>query len=163
LEHRFGPIGELQVADSRVPEGSIADAEVALDAVDGGVEVTGTVSAPWTGECRRCLKPIEGQLHCRVREMYRPRDPADTSDDDEETYPLHGEFLDLAPLVRDALILELPIAPVCREDCQGLCPTCGMDRNEGPCGCPDEVIDPRWSVLDILLDDPGSAESDPSA
>ena len=62
---------------------------------------------------------------------------------------LCDDTLDLAPLVRDALVLELPMAPLCRDDCAGLCPQCGANRNEGQCGCV-APRDPRWANLDVL-------------
>lgn len=154
-EHRSGRVGELRVADSSVPAEAEADAEVVLVSVDGGIEVAATVTAPWRGECRRCLKPLAGELRCDVREMYRPRSPAEAEDPDEDTYPLHGEQLDLQPLVRDALLLELPMAPLCQPDCPGLCPTCGADLNDGPCDCPPAGGDPRWAALDVLRPPPG--------
>lgn len=156
VEHREGRIGRLAVAGSAVPEHATASADVVLDVIDGGIEVTGRVRAPWTGECRRCLRPLEGLLDVDVRELYRPRTARPAGgDDDEETYPLTGEHLDLEPLVRDALLLELPLAPLCRPDCAGLCPTCGADRNQGDCGCPPPGGDPRWAALDALQPRPG--------
>ena len=65
------------------------------------------------------------------------------ADLDEDTYPLEGDQLDLRPLVRDALLLELPLAPLCREDCRGLCAECGADLNLGPCQC-RPALDARW-------------------
>jgi uncharacterized protein len=121
-----------------------------FDSVDGGIEVTGVVTASWLGECRRCLAPLGGELRCEVREMYRPRPDGEPPDEDEETYPLSGEQLDLAPLVNDALLLELPIAPLCRDTCAGLCPICGADLNEAPCGCDRVVADARWEALEAL-------------
>jgi uncharacterized protein len=173
-EVRSGSVGELKVADSGIAEGAIATADVDLDSVDGGIEVSGVVEAPWTGECRRCLRAVGGTLECQVRELYRPRPPGEPSDQDEETYPLSGELLDLRPLVRDALLLGLPIAPLCREDCAGLCPTCGADLAEGPCDCPPAASDPRWAALDVLRPSaapppkpgqpaPGQTESGPTA
>ncbi len=149
-EHRAGRVGELRVADSVVTANDTVEADAMLDSVDGGVEVTATVSAPWAGQCRRCLKPVSGRLEANVREMYRPRRPGEAPEDDEETYPLSGELLDLQPLVRDAILLELPIAPLCRDDCAGLCPTCGADLNDGPCSCPPPMGDQRWAALDAL-------------
>jgi uncharacterized protein len=143
------------VAASVVPADAEVVADALLDSVDGGIEVTATVSAPWTGECRRCLKQVSGQLRCEVREMYRPRGSSEGPDEDEETYALNSDHLDLEPLVRDALLLELPLAPLCRERCLGLCPACGADRNEGPCGCPEPAGDPRWAALDVLREGPG--------
>jgi uncharacterized protein len=151
-ESRVGRIGELKVAGSSVPGDAEAEADAELTSIDGGIEVAAEVAAPWRGECRRCLRPLTGRLRCDVREVYRPRHAGEAEDEDEETYPLVGEMLDLSPLVRDALLLELPIAPLCREDCLGLCPTCGAELNEGPCQCPPAAGDPRWSGLDVLRD-----------
>lgn len=156
-EHRRARIGELRVAESTVRPDAEVEAEAVLDSVDGGIEVTATIQAPWAGECRRCLKPVTGRLRTRVREMYRPRAVGEPQDEDEETYPLTGEQLDLRPLVRDAILLDLPIAPLCREDCQGICATCGADLNDGPCGCPPASADPRWAVLDQLREAQGPA------
>jgi uncharacterized protein len=155
-EQRVGPVGELgdlKVAGSVVPAGASAEAAAVLDAVlGGGIEVTGEVRAPWEGECRRCLRPLSGELRCQVRELYRPRGAEEAADPDEDTYPLSGDQLDLRPLVRDALLLELPLAPLCRPDCRGLCPLCGVDRNETSCDCVGADRDPRWAALDALVE-----------
>jgi uncharacterized protein len=156
-ERRSARVGELRVAGSVVPVEAEAAADAVLVSVDGGIEVTAVITAPWRGECRRCLKPIAGELRCDVREVYRPRTRGEAEDPDEDTYPLHGEQLDLQPLVRDALILELPMAPLCRPDCRGLCPTCGADLNDGPCDCPPSGGDPRWAILDVLRPPAGGA------
>jgi uncharacterized protein len=77
------------------------------------------------------------------------------SDSEEgETYPILGDHLDLEPLAREAVVLSLPLVPLCRPDCAGLCPTCGADRNAGPCACPPPDGDPRWSALDALRREP---------
>ncbi len=134
-EARVGRVGALEVAESRVAAGSDVSADVVLSALDGGIEVEGSVSSVWEGECRRCLSSVRGVITCEVRELFRPRRRHEKPDDDEETYPLESEMLDLGPLVRDALLLELPVAPLCRDDCAGLCPTCGANRNDAPCRC----------------------------
>jgi len=73
------------------------------------------------------------------------------SDPEEwETYPIHGDHIDLEPMAREAVVLGLPLAPLCRPDCKGLCPSCGADLNQGPCGCPPAAADPRWAALDAL-------------
>jgi uncharacterized protein len=145
--HRSGmvPGGPLAITSAAVPEG----AEVAVDAVlemasGTSVLVTGTVAARWEGDCRRCLGPATGTLAVDVRELYEDRA------DPEETYQLHGDQLDLAPLVRDAVLLELPLVPLCMEDCRGLCPDCGANRNQVTCSCTTETIDPRWAALEAL-------------
>jgi uncharacterized protein len=150
---RVGHLDGLAITGSAVP----ADADVVVDAdvevVDGGVVVTGTVSSTWVGECRRCLRPVTGALVSPVREIFersaRGRDE-DLDDAEAETYPLTGDTIDLVPLARDALLLELPMAPLCRADCAGLCPVCGVDRSEQTCECIDQPGHPVWAALDSL-------------
>jgi uncharacterized protein len=150
-ESRRGPIPKLEITGSRVPPGGAVEVEAVLDATDGGIAVGGTVRAPWVGECRRCLGEVTGQLDVEVHELYQGHHRADPApEDEEETYLLTGDFLDLEPLARDAVLLSLPLAPLCRPDCAGLCPTCGADLNSGPCGCPPAVADSRWEGLEVL-------------
>jgi uncharacterized protein len=141
-------IGDLAAVGVSVPVGAPTCADVELASFVGGIDVVGTVSAPWRGECRRCGGLVTGEVAARVRERYTP---AGGTDADEDAYPLTGDQLDLEPLARDAVLLGLPLAPLCGEGCLGLCPQCGANWNEGPCGCPP-VADPRWSALDALRD-----------
>ena len=140
---RRGVVEGLECSGSAVSPGEPVSAEVTLESVLGGVSVTGTVTAPWAGVCRRCLAPAAGTIVVPVRELYTE------GGDGDDTYPLDGDDLDLEPLVHDAVLLELPQAPLCRPDCGGLCPLCGANRNEGDCGCRPEP-DPRWAALDAL-------------
>ena len=144
-----GPLHEAGIDPGRsvVPAGAEAGADVTLHPFEGGIDVEGTVSAPWEGICRRCTEPVTGQLRVHVHERFAD-DPVATAAD-EELYPIAGDDIDLAPLVRDAIVLELPMAPLCRDDCAGLCPQCGANRNEGDCGCV-APRDPRWANLDVL-------------
>jgi len=142
-EQRQGPIDGLDCSGSAVPPASTLAADVVIEAVLGGVSVVGTVTAPWAGECRRCLAPASGVLRVPVRELYTE------GGDGEDTYPLDDDAVDLEPLVHDAVLLELPPAPLCRPECRGLCPECGADRNEEACGC-EPPRDPRWGALDAL-------------
>ena len=145
-EVRSGPLPGLEVTGSAVPPDGEVTVDLMLDSVPGGVVATGTVSAPWRGPCRRCLADAEGTLRADVREVF------EEEHDPEQTYPLRGDRLDLEPLARDTVLLELPLAPLCREDCAGICPTCGADRNVAPCGCDSTAPDPRWAALDALGD-----------
>lgn len=154
-EVRRGPVDPDQVivprslADSSVPEGAAATCDVILESFLGGVMVTGTVTAPWRGLCRRCAVPVAGELRIAVRERFTQPGAGYGDPDDEEAYPIVDDRLDLGPMVRDAVVLELPMAPQCREDCRGLCPDCGADRNTETCGCV-APRDPRWANLDVL-------------
>jgi uncharacterized protein len=151
---RTGRLDGLVITSSSVPASADVVVDVDVEVVDGGVVVTGTVSSTWVGECRRCLRPVTGELVALVREVFerapRLREGDLDAADEAETYPLIGDTLDLAPLARDALLLELPLAPLCRDDCAGLCPTCGADLTEAPCDCSAEVTNPRWAALDAL-------------
>jgi uncharacterized protein len=140
-----GPIADLEVSNSRVKPGSEVDLDVVLESVLGAVVVTGTVSACWEGECRRCLEPATGDVVARVREVYTDRA------DPELEYSMTDDWLDLEPLAHDACILELPLAPLCGPDCLGLCPECGANRNHETCTC-TETTDPRWAGLAGLGD-----------
>ena len=143
-EVRRGKIEGLACSGSAVPEGSEVEADVMLESVAGAVSVVGSVSTCWTGECRRCLGPASGTVHVQVLEHY-------TEDGDgSDTYPLVGDDVDLEPMVHDAVVLELPQAPLCSEDCKGLCPVCGADHNHESCSCERAVEDTRWAVLRTL-------------
>ncbi len=151
----FDPEGVMRPrsdADSAVPVGGVATCDVSLEAFDGGVMATGTVRAPWQGLCRRCAVPVGGELVVSVRERFAP-DPEPGEPDDDEAYPIVDDQLDLGRMVQDAVLLELPLAPVCRETCRGLCPHCGADRNEEDCGCV-APRDLRWANLDVLRSTP---------
>ena len=143
--HASGPIFELAVSHSRVPDGGEVSLDALLESVLGGVMVTGTVGADWEADCGRCLEPARGRLAVAVRELFTE------GAEEEGSYRLSGEWLDLEPLAHDACILELPLAPLCRPDCLGLCPGCGVNRNTETCDC-TEGSDPRWAGLSVLRD-----------
>jgi uncharacterized protein len=133
---------DLRVVGTEVPAGSPVRVDVELQAVNDGIVVVGAIHADWVGACRRCLKQAAGEVTAEVREIYE-RHPVEG-----ETRPLHDATVDLTELARDAVLLELPLAPLCDDDCAGLCPTCGIDRNEGDCDCQATETDPRWAALD---------------
>ncbi|MCK4177950.1 DUF177 domain-containing protein [Aciditerrimonas ferrireducens] len=145
--HCEGVLAELAVTGSEVPRGAAVAVDVVLEAVAGGVTVVGTVRAPWVGACRRCLSPVTGRLDVAVRELYAP------GGDGDEIYPLEDEVVDLSLLARDAVVLELPPAPLCKPTCRGLCPECGANRNRESCRC-QPARDLRWAALDVLRERP---------
>lgn len=136
------PVPELEIGLSKVADPVAFD--LSFEALDGGVLVQGTLTGRLAGSCRRCLRPVGRAFEIEGAEMYRP-----PSDAWEEGYVLSDTALDLDPMARDLIGLEIPLDSLCRPDCAGLCPRCGADLNEGPCDCPEE-IDPRWSQLDEL-------------
>ena len=144
--HLESTIDELEIQDPRLPPGPVA-ADVRLDVLTDGIVVVGTVTAHWHGECRRCLTPVGGALVVDVRELYQ------TVVIDPDAFPILHDQLDLTPMVREALMLDAPAAPLCREGCAGICPTCGVDRNELLCACAPAPRDERWAALDTLREE----------
>jgi uncharacterized protein len=144
-----GPLDEVGIDPGRsvVPLDAEVEADVTLTPFIGGIEAVGTVTAPWVGICRRCATAVTGEVRIDVHERFADPPVAEVAED--EIYPIAEDTIDLGPMVRDVVVLELPMAPLCREDCAGLCPQCGADRNEGPCGCV-APRDPRWANLDVL-------------
>ena len=139
-----------------VPEGSEIELDVRLESVIDGVLVSGTALVQLTGECSRCLDPISDELEVDLQELYlypetdaRGRVVAGNDDEDDEQRHVVGDHLDLEPVLRDAVVLDLPLAPVCRDDCPGLCPQCGFRLEDDP-EHDHDVIDPRWAALSTL-------------
>ena len=134
--------GETSVRDATPVE-----VDVVVESLSDGLTVAGHIRSTWTGTCRRCLGVAAGPIVAEVQELYQVHPTS------EDAFAFDGEQLDLGPMVRELVLMELPLAPLCREDCAGLCPTCGEDRNAGPCGCVAESLDPRWAVLDQLREE----------
>jgi uncharacterized protein len=142
-----------------VPEGTPVELELRLESVMEGVLVTGTARASVEGECVRCLEPLARELEADFQEMFSYPDADDRSrraepgDDAEEEGMLLLEdgMFDLEPVLRDAVVLALPLQPVCREDCPGLCPECGARLADDPDHHHD-AVDIRWAALQELAD-----------
>lgn len=122
-----------------------------------GILVRGTLTAEVTVGCARCLKPVSVGLSTEVAELYSDPATADEPGDVEAGYELADGEIDLDTLLRDALVPALPQAPLCRPDCQGLCATCGADRNVTTCDCAEDTADHRWAALEGLRLDGGAA------
>jgi uncharacterized protein len=140
-----------------VPSGARVELELRLESVVEGVLVTGTVRAPLTGECVRCLEPLERELEADFQEMFsypgaddRSRDAGFGDDTEEDMLFLEDGLFDLEPVLRDAVVLSLPLQPVCREDCPGLCPVCGAPFADAGPDHHHEAADIRWAALQGL-------------
>jgi uncharacterized protein len=143
---------------ARVPEGSDLDLDLRLESVVEGVLVSGTSRARIDAECARCLEPFSWEEHTDIQELfvYPPQDARghrieEAGGDDEDAPPvIEDDLIDLEATVRDAVVLRLPIAPLCQEDCPGLCVECGALLAQDP-GHRHEARDPRWAALGALL------------
>jgi uncharacterized protein len=124
------------------------------------VLVRARFQVPLSGQCKRCLNPLRLDEPVELVRTYVPLEQAhgpverrgedsegsfDPTLADEESYA--GKEIDLAPAIREQILLQIPSSPICRDDCQGLCPRCGKDLNEGDCGCDRTAMDPRWAAL----------------
>ncbi len=134
-----------------VPESAEIDLDLRMESVTEGVLVSGTVTGPITGECARCLEPIHDTLSVDVQELFAyPASATDETTDDDEVSRIAGDLLDLEPVVRDAVVLALPLVPLCSPDCPGLCATCGQPWDSLPEEHSHEQTDPRWAALSAL-------------
>jgi uncharacterized protein len=131
-----------------VPAGAEVELDLLLESVVEGVLVSGTAGAPTEGECARCLDPIAGRIEVEITELFAyPDSTTDATTDEDEVSRLVDDLIDLEPVVRDAVVLALPNAPLCTPDCAGLCPDCGGKWADLGPDHRHETIDPRWAAL----------------
>ncbi|TQN30690.1 uncharacterized protein FHX37_0572 [Haloactinospora alba] len=159
--------GSLANGMVHVPEGADIALELRLEAVMEGVLVTGTGRTRYEGECSRCLDPVSDAIEVDFQELFRypeedskGRSPAasesDAEDEEDEDYYLEDDLLDMEQVLRDALVLALPLTPLCRDDCPGLCVECGVKLAEAEPGhSHGDPVDPRWEPLRKLGGDTG--------
>lgn len=144
--HVDEPVRGLHTEMADVPEDQRLAGDLRLASVADGILVSGNVSGRFTMRCARCLAEFDRDFDLEMEGLFaRQAGP-------EDDYALAEDLtLDPEPMVRDAVVLEVPFSPLCRPGCLGLCPECGGDRNLGECPG-HRAVDPRWSVLEGLLD-----------
>ncbi|WP_223298016.1 YceD family protein [Candidatus Planktophila dulcis] len=144
-----------------VPEGDVIEVDVRLESVTEGVLLSADIYAVAIGECIRCLDPVEQVVERKIQELYRyeptnekgrkKRPEEDDVDlDMEDELQMEGDVMNLEIPIIDAIILALPVNPLCSEECLGLCPDCGEKWEKLPEGHAHEVVDARWSGLEKL-------------
>ncbi|MCX4659864.1 YceD family protein [Streptomyces uncialis] len=152
-----------------VPAGAPVRLEIRLESVMEGVLVTGTAHATAEGECVRCLESLELELQADFQEMFSYPDgdergraitePGDDTENDEDRLFIEDGMFDLESVLRDAVVLTLPMQPVCQDDCQGLCSECGVRLADNPDHRHD-AVDIRWAALQGLADSIQDGEKD---
>jgi len=142
-----------------VPEGAPVELDLRLESVVEGVLVSGTARVQASGECVRCLDPITIELGLDLQELFAY--PESASAESGEIAQVEDELVDFRPVLRDAVVLALPLQPVCRDDCLGLCATCGVRLNDDPDHQHDQV-DPRWAALGGLVESDSSSQPEAS-
>ena len=138
---------DLAVGMIGVPKDADVELDFRLEAVVEGVLVTGTATAPLSGECSRCLDPITSEIEVGFQELFF-YEAEDAAEDDSL---LDGELFNLEPVFRDAVVLALPFSPMCRDDCPGLCTECGARLADDPGHHHGEAVDARWAALQELV------------
>jgi uncharacterized protein len=144
-----------------VRQGADLTLDLRMQSVSEGIYVSGTVDGPLVGECGRCLIEIDDTIEVEIGELFAYRDSTtDETTEEDEIGRVTDDLIDLEPAVRDAIVLALPVNPVCREDCRGLCPECGSRWDDLPADHSHEQIDSRWSALSKLDRPAGPTENE---
>ncbi len=142
----------LALTEVGVPDGAPIVLRGELESISEGVVLTGSITVPWVGACRRCLRPVDGTAEVDVREVW------EVHPTDGETWPLLADRIDVGPLLHDSALLALPLAPLCADDCAGPAPdrfpavpvADAEPEGEGVADQDAGRRDPRWSGLDDL-------------
>jgi len=149
-----------------IPAAADIEVQLRLESVLDGVLGTGFLTAPLVGECARCLDEVRDTLRAEFVELWSYPEQADRHDrtagtgqeQDEEVMRLDGDLLDLEQVIRDTVVLGLPVRPLCRDDCPGLCVECGVHLADAGPDHGHGTADPRWAALEALRQP--SAEDD---
>ena len=143
--HLEVPVTDLENPSTRVDPDDPLTIDLRLESLSAAIVASGRVRGRWRAVCSRCLTPLEDRFDLSLREVFE-EDPIE-----EETYPLRHEEIDLEQPIRDLVVPELPLVPLCDEACLGLCPSCGANRNDDPCECESKSRDARWDALRALV------------
>lgn len=131
-----------------VTEGTELSLDLRLESVMEGVLVSGTVTGQVAGQCGRCLDPFIDAVVVDVQELFvYANSTTDETTEEDEISRIEHDLLDLEPVVRDAVVLALPLTPLCRSTCRGLCVGCGERVDDLPEDHTHDTIDPRWAAL----------------
>jgi uncharacterized protein len=148
---------EEKLALEELSAGSTVTGTLQITKSDREVIVTGKVTSELDLQCSRCLKGFRRPLYIPVNVVYHPveeiaEERHELKDDEMDMGFYRGEEIDMQELVREQVLLNLQMKPLCDENCKGICPNCGADLNAGACRCEIREIDPRLEVLKKLLD-----------
>jgi uncharacterized protein len=144
-----------------IAPGAPLDLDLRVESVSEGVLVSGTLSAPTTGECSRCLMPFTGRIEVALTELFAyPDSITEATTEEDEVGRIVDNIVDLEQPIIDAVGLELPFSPVCSPDCPGLCPRCGVVLATAEPGHHHDDIDPRWAKLAAMRPPDGDGPGD---
>jgi len=154
------PPGEIDFVDDgdRLHQASALQANGSAELLPhtlGEIRVRGHLAVTMRCDCNRCLEPAEFPMDSSFDLFYRPAEVAADIEDEEveidegeaEIAFYEGGGVELKDVLREHVLLSMPMQRVCRAECQGICPSCGQNRNLINCGCEDKFVDDRWSAL----------------
>ena len=153
--HVYNP-DDLNPVDERVKLTAPATVNGKIRLAGNEVFVNGHVDTRAQVECDRCLKSIElpvssdFELEYITGTEYESSEVAELTEAEMSVSVFDGHALDVDEIVKEQILLAVPTRMLCREDCKGICPECGTDRNTGECNCETKEIDPRWAALKNL-------------
>ena len=155
----FAP-GEIEFFENKLRQASPLKAEGAVELLGntlGEIRVQGRLSVTMEADCDRCLEPARIPLESDFDLYYRPepefgrnRDEVEIDEGESQIAFYEGEGLELGDILREHILLSLPMQCICSEDCKGICPICGQNRNLVACGCAVKPVDDRWAALKNL-------------
>ncbi|HEY7483771.1 MAG TPA: YceD family protein [Streptosporangiaceae bacterium] len=151
---------DLGVEMVGVPKDAEIELDIRLEAVMEGVLVSGVADVPITGECARCLDPISESVDTEFQELFVYPDTRSGGHAEDDERRLDGDFIDLEPVLRDTVVLDLPLSPLCRDDCPGLCAVCGVRLADAGPGHRHDEVDPRWAALQGLVGNDNEDDND---
>jgi uncharacterized protein len=143
---------DLGVEMVSVPKGADIELDLRLEAVMEGVLVSGTALVPIAGECARCLEPISDSFDVEFQELFVYPDTRSGGHAEDDERRLEGDLIALESVLRDTVVLDLPLSPLCRDDCPGLCAECGVRLADAGPDHRHEAVDPRWAALQGVFD-----------
>jgi len=156
--HYSGTAEDMEISIEGVKFPSPVEADIAATLSGDEIICQGEIYASVEIECSRCLEifdfPITARLQFVVQMLDTTLDvSSDDADDDYEVIPKTQSVCDVSQRIRDAIVLNIPLKPLCDEDCRGLCPMCGINLNEDDCDCTPDKADERWEALKDLFNE----------
>lgn len=149
------PLGAIAFEDQQLRQAGVLEVEGVAELAEALMEITvrGRLKVRMEADCDRCLEPVSLPLEADFQLSYLPASALDEGEEvrveerETEAGFYEGDGLDLADVLREQILLGLPMQRLCREDCQGICPVCGQNRNRVACGCRQKTVDDRWAKL----------------
>lgn len=152
--HLSEPGSSLELSEKELRINSDVEVDLTIDRIGSLITARGEIAAIPAFVCARCLEPFEIEVTAVFDAVIRMgRNDYRLEDEEDTPVDFGNDWISFAPSIRESLILAIPMKPLCRDDCQGLCQQCGINLNESYCDCTGTDTDPRWGDLKTLLEE----------